>query len=327
MANSPPDGKPPAKPGPEDGDTWDAAAGNPVLEADLLLSQPEPTPVTVDSTKPQTWLTVRNRDTSADIAPSRVATLGIGKNFGADVAFASPEGVAPATGVYLHLVTDDAGNIQLKLASADKKAAIEKPEGIVPLAYFKRDDEGWVDFDPRTDKIAFGGLQFFGMCQETRVCVELSVTVGEEGRMLDLSQEILIGREEENGQGQLLSETVSRRHAKIVQTPEGLYIEDRGSMNGTFIARPGEREPIKVKNIPVLLKPSDRVWFGSVKGAESAYLDVVPVRHASCGRPRTDVSATGALARLRGGLDTLEDDDIGHNKGDRILDKGRVDAQ
>lgn len=326
MANPPPDGKPPAKPGPEEGDTWDAAAGNPVLEGDLLLSQPEPTPVTIDSTKPQTWLILRNRDTNADIAPNRSATLGIGRNFGADVAFSAPEGVAPASGVYLYLLTGESGNVQLKLASADKKAAIEKPDGIVPLAYFKREDEGWVDFDPKTDKVAFGGLQFFGFRQEERVCVELTVTVGDEGRMLDLGQEILIGREEENGQGQLLSETVSRRHAKIVQTPEGLYIEDRGSMNGTFIARPGEREPIKVKNIPVLLKPGDRVWFGSVKGAESAYLDVVPVRHASSGCQRPDVSSTAAVARLRERRDTLEDDDIGHNK-DRILDKGRVDAQ
>lgn len=324
MPTIPPDGKPPEKPGPDKGFGGDGPFGGSKKQRQPA---PVPVPVTVDSTRLSTWLTVKTKDTQAEIAPNRHATLGIGKNSGADVAFAAPDGTNASDGIYLNLLTDSEGGVELKLAAADKKAAIETPDGITPLSYKDSQLDGWVKFDPQTDKIAFGGLQFFGLNQEKRHGVELTVTVGDEGRTLDISQEILIGREEENGQGQLLSETVSRRHARIAQSEEGLMIEDRGSMNGTFIARPGEREPIKVKTVPVLLKPGDRVWFGSVKGAESAYLDVVPVRQISHGRPRPDVAPPPPAARVRAGRDTLEDDNSTPEKGQAVLDAGRVDAQ
>jgi pSer/pThr/pTyr-binding forkhead associated (FHA) protein len=320
MPTIPPDGKPPQKPGPDKGfgGTFGAAKSK---------KPPEPVPVTVDSTRLLTWLTIKVKDTYAEIAPNRQATLGIGKNSGADVAFAAPDGTTAANGIYLTLLTDGDGGVELKLADAEKKAAIETPDGIKPLSYKESTLDGWIKFDPKVDKIAFGGLQFFSLNQEERQNVELTVTVGDEGRTLDISQEILIGREEENGQGQLLSETVSRRHARIYQGKDGLFIEDRGSMNGTFIARPGEREPVKVKTTPELLKPGDRVWFGSVKGAESAYLDVVPVRLISHGRPRPDVVLPPPATRMRAERDTLQEDEVGSNKSEAVLDTGRVDAQ
>lgn len=287
----------------------------------------EPIPVDVNSTRAQTWLTIRHKETQAQIAPNREVTLGVDRISGADVCFSAPDGIQAVVGIYLVLRTDDCGGVEIKLASADRKGAIETPDGITPLTFSDKKDDGWFKFAPKTDKVAFGGLQFFSLGQEERHCVELTVTVGDQARTLDIGEEIFIGREEENGQGQLLSETVSRRHARIAQTVEGLFIEDRGSMNGTFIARQGEREPIKVKATPSLLKPGDRVWFGSVKGTESAYMDVVPVRLTSHGKSRTDVLVKAPAGSPRPGRDTLEDDEIGKGKGDPVLDAARNDSQ
>lgn len=53
---------------------------------------------------------------------------------------------------------------------------------------------------------------------------------------------------------------VSRVHAKIIKKPEGLYIEDMGSRNGTFL----NREFRLVKGIEYALKPEDELIIGHI---------------------------------------------------------------
>lgn len=53
---------------------------------------------------------------------------------------------------------------------------------------------------------------------------------------------------------------VSRIHAKIIKKPEGLYIEDMGSRNGTFL----NREFKLVKGIEYALKPNDEIIIGHI---------------------------------------------------------------
>jgi hypothetical protein len=42
--------------------------------------------------------------------------------------------------------------------------------------------------------------------------------------------------------------TVSRKHAVLVQRDEGLFIEDEGSLNGTFLNRRRIEEPARLEN-------------------------------------------------------------------------------
>ena len=49
--------------------------------------------------------------------------------------------------------------------------------------------------------------------------------------------------------------SVSRRHARILRQAEGLYLEDLGSSNGTFLN--GER-----LSQPALLSPDDQIRLG-----------------------------------------------------------------
>jgi len=67
---------------------------------------------------------------------------------------------------------------------------------------------------------------------------------------------LLIGRLPDNHLG-LNHTSVSRRHARISVTPQGVYIEDMGSQNGTTI----NGVPVK-ENTP--LRPGDIVRVGHV---------------------------------------------------------------
>lgn len=53
---------------------------------------------------------------------------------------------------------------------------------------------------------------------------------------------------------------VSRIHAKIVKKSEGIYIEDAGSRNGTFL----NREFKLVKGIEYAIKPGDEIIIGHI---------------------------------------------------------------
>jgi len=88
--------------------------------------------------------------------------------------------------------------------------------------------------------------------------------------LLPAKNEIIIGREDPLvdyfpdidltpfGGGE---QGVSRRHARILQTPDGYIIEDLGSKNHTFVneerLNDGQRQP---------LKSGDKVRFGRVAG-------------------------------------------------------------
>jgi len=69
-------------------------------------------------------------------------------------------------------------------------------------------------------------------------------------------KEIIIGRQVEKGNYQIDEQykLVGRRHARLIRKPEGFYIEDLDSANGTFV----NSKSVKVKKIV----SSDKVMLG-----------------------------------------------------------------
>jgi len=70
--------------------------------------------------------------------------------------------------------------------------------------------------------------------------------------------EILIGREVEKGEYSIDKQYVSigRKHARIIRKPDGIYIEDLDSANGTFV----NGKPVSLKKISA----SDNIMLGGI---------------------------------------------------------------
>jgi pSer/pThr/pTyr-binding forkhead associated (FHA) protein/tetratricopeptide (TPR) repeat protein len=97
----------------------------------------------------------------------------------------------------------------------------------------------------------------------------------------------------------LEDDSVSRKHAELEQTPEGVVLRDLGSANGTRVN--GEA----VGTEPVVLQPGDTVQFGMVELAyeTGGEADLVPVRRGGreLARPgRGEPAASGSRSRLLG---------------------------
>lgn len=86
---------------------------------------------------------------------------------------------------------------------------------------------------------------------------KLLVTSGpEQGTSLEIDEAITVGRED---CGLLLTEAmVSRTHAQLEPTPDGLRVTDLGSSNGTFVNR------TRITEAPMLAHDGDLVSFGDV---------------------------------------------------------------
>ncbi len=83
------------------------------------------------------------------------------------------------------------------------------------------------------------------------------------GRRYPLTGELTIGRA--SGCQVLLEDTyVSQLHARVFLTPEGAYVEDLGSTNGTYLLRDRDRQQERHKVAgPRLLERGDQVQVGS----------------------------------------------------------------
>ena len=81
--------------------------------------------------------------------------------------------------------------------------------------------------------------------------------------------EILIGREVAKGEYLIGKQytAVGRRHARIIRNPDGVYIEDLNTANGTFV----NGQSVNRK----LLKPSDKIMLGGVDYYELNLNDVL----------------------------------------------------
>lgn len=301
----------------------DAAARElPRVGDSVVIERPEA------NSKPQKWLRIENRDTSANLGPNREATLGIGKGSdgkGSDINFTKPSGQDVPSGQILKVRTDADGNVEVKLISSDPKAgaAIETASGIQRLTFSENANEGWVKFNPKTDKLAFGGLQFFKLRQEEKPAVEISLVDSTGTRPIELKEEIPIGRDV-NGTGQVSGRRTSGNHGKLTYTADGVFVSDNGSTNGTFIERPGIARPIRVNQADgeVEVKPGDKIWFGTVGNRESSYAEIKPIAAAyeNAGRPRTD-----AVERLARPKPVSPEVELGIKKGELLATgEGRV---
>lgn len=87
---------------------------------------------------------------------------------------------------------------------------------------------------------------------------------------------LTLGRAEDS-MVQLADPSVSSRHATIKARPDGFYVQDLGSRNGTRL------NDVVIEE--ALLKDGDRVAFGDV--AAFFYSDTVPVLAAPVARPPT----------------------------------------
>ncbi len=98
---------------------------------------------------------------------------------------------------------------------------------------------------------------------------ELIIQSGKlQGKRLVLPEkEVLIGRDEEC-HVRLASSLVSRRHCVLHGSPEGLWVRDLSSQNGTFV------NDVQVTE-PVLLKPGDVLLVGATQ------FQVPPQKHAA----------------------------------------------
>ncbi|MFN0029151.1 MAG: FHA domain-containing protein [Acidimicrobiales bacterium] len=83
------------------------------------------------------------------------------------------------------------------------------------------------------------------------------------GRRYPLTGELTIGRA--SGCGVLLEDTyVSQLHARVFVQPDGVYVEDLGSTNGTYLLRDRDRQQERHKVAgPRLLERGDQVQVGS----------------------------------------------------------------
>ena len=95
----------------------------------------------------------------------------------------------------------------------------------------------------------------------------------------------------------LSDNTVSRRHAEIVRTPEGVLLRDLGSRNGTFVG------PIKVRE--VFLGPDTRFRVGRTELHYKALDEVVRVSPMSTHHFEGMVGASVALREVFGVLERV----------------------
>src|SRR3954468_3058123 len=87
------------------------------------------------------------------------------------------------------------------------------------------------------------------------------------GQSLELSEEIVVGREDA---GLVIDDPeISRRHARVSPVDGGVMVEDLGSTNGTFVN--GERA-----EAPVTLKESAMIRVGTTEIAVNIPIAPVP---------------------------------------------------
>ena len=119
---------------------------------------------------------------------------------------------------------------------------------------------GALDDDPKTPRlietVARRGYRFIGEVQlggQQPVFSPYVVLVLDRVVPLRIGENIL-GRTPECDV-QIMASSVSRRHARIVITPQNVMLEDLGSLNGTFVA------DLRISG-PVIIRPGDRLHIG-----------------------------------------------------------------
>ncbi len=124
----------------------------------------------------------------------------------------------------------------------------------------------------------------------------LEVCTGTGGREFHelASDEVLVGRDQ-FCDIVLRNHTVSRQHARIVRAPDGYYIEDLGSLNGTYIN--GHRLEGRTK-----LKDGDKVHIYEVV---TVFRSGAPRSEADVGETLADVPLPEEIARTRSAARTI----------------------
>jgi predicted component of type VI protein secretion system len=110
-------------------------------------------------------------------------------------------------------------------------------------------------------------------------------------RLVLPDKEVFLGRDEDC-HVRLASSLISRKHCALHNTPEGLWVRDLASQNGTFV----NDAPITE---PVLLKAGDVLQIGAVQfqvPVQRPLAEVAPVKKSETGEPISDADIASWLS-------------------------------
>lgn len=116
-------------------------------------------------------------------------------------------------------------------------------------------------FEPEDERQKMANPTVFLGSETEEILGELKYEGEENGVNLTISKPVfLIGSKEDEVDGYICDDTVSRIHARVTREEGGFYLEDMNSTNGT--SRNGEALNYKEK---VLLEKNDKIVFAKVK--------------------------------------------------------------
>jgi pSer/pThr/pTyr-binding forkhead associated (FHA) protein len=137
----------------------------------------------------------------------------------------------------------------------------------------------------------------------------LIVTRGaDEGKQYNLNGPlVLIGRDP-TARIRLLDTEISRRHAELVETPDGYRLRDLGSANGTFVNGRSVQD--------VLLRSGDRLQVGQT------VLVIVAEGSRKAGASSLAEKINLVTGQVQGSLGGTVVSRLGETEGDKLLTRG-----
>lgn len=230
-----------------------------------------------------------------EIGPDRYVELGAR----ADIRIqANPNNPTALRDRHVAIRTDSQGNVQILVLASGTRADIEFQAGTHRTI---TTSDGWVSLSPG-DRLAFGGLQHMELANANSPRTRIA------GLNIPADGSLIVGREPGENGHTINNRVVSRQHAMFEQTPQGFRVADLGSLNGTYIVRRGEANPIRVAPTPagqeprmVQLQAGDTVYLGRPggTGVESFEVTATPLPEPGLSRARVQGLTIQQLSTAR----------------------------